>query len=310
MEKEFLGNFKIIRKVGEGGMAIAYLAHHKEIPDHRVILKLLKDPRHGENFKKEANKLARVNDHHNICRIYDYFVDGDRTVIVMEYIEGATLKEVIEYEKKLQLNLFLKLGLDLIRIMKFAHEKKMYHRDLKPGNIMVDKQGEIKIIDFGIAKDANDPSETAAGMFSGTPLFAPIEQFNPLGQVDWAKADIYALGTTLYMMITGRMPFDGKDWEEYAENKRLAEPYPPSRFNAEVPGKLDAVLLKSIARMPQDRYNSLGEMLTDIEQIRTEKVTEPRQMDVTIDVSHYPEVNEGPESGARWGTATPVEATI
>ena len=296
-----MGNFKIIREVGEGGMAIAYLAHHKEIPDHRVILKLLKDPRHGEKFKKEANNLAKLNDHHNICRIYDYFNDGARTVIVMEYIEGATLKDVIESEKILPMNLFLKLGIDLIRIMKYAHERKMYHRDLKPGNIMVDKQGEIKIIDFGIAKDATDPSETAAGMFSGTPLFAPIEQFNPMGAIDWPKTDIYALGTTLYLMITGRMPFDGDSWEEYAENKRLAEPYSPSKFNPEVSKKLDAIILKSIARMPQDRYNTLGEMLTEIEPLRTERIVEPQVMDRTVDVAHYPGVTQAPESGARWG---------
>jgi serine/threonine-protein kinase len=301
MEKEFLGNFKIIRKVGEGGMAVAFLAHHKEIPEHRVILKLLKDPRHGEKFKKEANNLAKLNDHHNICRIYDYFNDGDRTVIVMEYIEGATLKDVIEAEEKLPLNLFLKLGVDLIRIMKYAHDRRMYHRDLKPGNIMVDKQGELKVIDFGIAKDATDPSETAAGIFSGTPLFAPIEQFSPLGGIDWAKADIYAIGTTLYLMITGRMPFDGKDWDEYSENKRLAEPYPPSKFNMEITKKLDVILLRSIARLPQDRYNSLGEMLTELEQLRTEKVTEPSQMDKTVDVAHYPAATQGESPGARWG---------
>ncbi len=301
MDKEFLGNFKIIRKVGEGGMAVAYLAHHKEIPDHRVILKQLKDPRHGEKFKKEANNLAKLNDHHNICRIYDYFNDGDRTIIVMEYIEGATLKDVIESEERLPMNLFLKLGVDLLRIIKYAHDRKMYHRDIKPGNIMVDKQGEVKVIDFGIAKDATDPSETAAGVFSGTPLFAPIEQFNPLGHIDWAKTDIYALGTTLYLMVTGRMPFDGQDWEEYAENKRLAEPYSPSTFNPEVSKKLDEIILKSIARLPQDRYNSLGEMVGEFEQLRTEKVLKPSEMDKTVDVSHYPGVTQASESSARWG---------
>jgi len=288
MDKEFLGNFKIIRKVGEGGMAIAFLAHHKEIPDHRVILKQLKDPRHGEKFKREANNLAKLNDHHNICRIYDFFNEGDRTIIVMEYIEGATLKEVIETEKKLPLNLFLKLAVDLLRIFKYAHDRKIYHRDIKPGNIMVDKQGEIKVIDFGIAKDATDPNETAAGVFSGTPMFAPLEQFDPLRKVDWAKADIYSLGTTLFLMITGRMPFGGNDWNEYAENKRLAEPICPSAINSEVPAKLDAIILKSIARLPEDRYSTVGEMLEEFEKLRSEKVTEPSQYDQTIDVSKYP----------------------
>lgn len=303
-----MGNFKIIRKVGEGGMAVAYLAHHKEIPDHRVILKQLKDPRHGEKFKKEANNLAKLNDHHNICRIYDFFNEGDRTIIVMEYIEGATLKDVIESEKKLPLNLFLKLGIDLIRIMKYAHDRKMYHRDLKPGNIMVDKQGEIKVIDFGIAKDATDPNETAAGIFSGTPLFAPLEQFNPMGQIDWAKTDIYALGTTLYLMITGRMPFDGNSWDEYAENKRLAEPYPPSAFNPEVSKKLDSVILKSIARLPQDRYATLGQMLEEIEVLRTEKILEPAFSDKTVDVAHYPGATQATSAEkARWGTAPSEE---
>lgn len=304
MDKEFLGNYKIIRKIGEGGMAIAYLAHHKQIADHKVVLKLLKDPRHGEKFKKEANNLARLNDNNHICRIYDFFNDGDRTIIVMEFIEGASLNDIIKAEKLVPLNLCLKLGVDLLRVIKYAHNRKMYHRDIKPGNLMVDKQGELKVIDFGIAKDATDPNETAAGVFSGTPMYAPLEQFDPMRKVDWGKADIYAIGTTLYRMLTGRMPFDGDDWDAYSENKRLAEPYPPSKFNPNVSPQLDAVILKSIARLPEDRYDNVDEMLKQFESQRSDSISGVGQFDRTVDMDVDPEETYVPGSQRSVAPAT------
>jgi len=143
MSKEFLGEYKVIRKVGEGGMAEVFLAHHKDVPDHRVILKKLKDPSLGKSFRKEANNLAKLNEHQNICTIFHFFTDDDKTIIVMQYIEGATLKDIIESEKKLPVSVVLKLAVDLLRIISYAHERKIYHRDIKPGNIMVDKQGDF-----------------------------------------------------------------------------------------------------------------------------------------------------------------------
>ncbi len=284
MSKEFLGEYKVIRKVGEGGMAEVFLAHHKDVPDHRVILKKLKDPSLGKSFRKEANNLAKLNEHQNICTIFHFFTDDDKTIIVMQYIEGATLKDIIESEKKLPVSVVLKLAVDLLRIISYAHERKIYHRDIKPGNIMVDKQGDLKVIDFGIAKDEADPEQTAAGIFSGTPLFAPLEQFNPMAKIDWPKADVYAIGTTLYLMVTGKLPFRGRNWSEIAENKRHTEPPAPSSLAPETPKEFDRIILKAISRDPEDRYTNAGEMLRDIEKLRIKNIVGPVNLEDTINI--------------------------
>ena len=284
MSKEFLGEYKVIRKVGEGGMAEVFLAHHKDVPDNRVILKKLKDPSSGKSFRKEANNLAKLNEHQNICTIFHFFTDDDKTIIVMQYIEGATLKDIIESEKKLPISVVLKLAVDLLRIISYAHERKIYHRDIKPGNIMVDKQGDLKVIDFGIAKDEADPEQTAARIFSGTPLYAPLEQFNPMAKIDWPKADVYAIGTTLYLMVTGKLPFRGRNWSEIAESKRLAEPPAPSSLVPETPKEFDRIILKAISRLPEDRYANAGEMLRDVEALRIKNIVAPVNLEDTIDI--------------------------
>ena len=284
MSKEFLGEYKVIRKVGEGGMAEVFLAHHKDVPDHRVILKRLKDPSLGKSFRKEANNLAKLNEHQNICTIFHFFTDDDKTIIVMQYIEGATLKDIIESEKKLPVSVVLKLAVDLLRIISYAHERKIYHRDIKPGNIMVDKQGDLKVIDFGIAKDEADPEQTAAGIFSGTPLFAPLEQFNPMAKIDWPRADVYAIGTTLYLMVSGKLPFRGRNWSEIAESKRVTVPPAPSSLAPETPEEFDRIILKAISRDPEDRYVNAGEMLKDVEALRIENIVEPVNLEDTINI--------------------------
>jgi len=284
MSKEFLGEYKVIRKVGEGGMAEVFLAHHKDVPDHRVILKKLKDPSLGKSFRKEANNLAKLNEHQNICTIFHFFTDDDKTIIVMQYIEGATLKDIIESEKKLPVSVVLKLAVDLLRIISYAHERKIYHRDIKPGNIMVDKQGDLKVIDFGIAKDEADPEQTATGIFSGTPLFAPLEQFNPVAKIDWPRADVYAIGTTLYLMVSGKLPFRGRNWIEIAESKRQTEPPAPSSLAPETPMEFDRIILKAISRDPEDRYSNAGEMLRDIEELRIKNIVEPVNLEDTINI--------------------------
>lgn len=284
MSKEFLGEYKVIRKVGEGGMAEVFLAHHKDVPDHRVILKKLKDPSSGKSFRKEANNLAKLNEHQNICTIFHFFTEDDKTIIVMQYIEGATLKDIIESEKKLPISVVLKLAVDLLRIISYAHERKIYHRDIKPGNIMVDKQGDLKVIDFGIAKDEADPEQTAAGIFSGTPLYAPLEQFNPMAKINWPKADVYAIGTTLYLMVTGKLPFRGRNWSEIAESKRVSEPPAPSSLAPETPKEFDRIILKAISRLPEDRYANAGEMLRDVEALRIKNIVEPVNLEDTIDI--------------------------
>ncbi len=268
MEEQYLAGHKIIEQVGEGGMAVVYLAHPRDVPARLLILKELKNPRHGERFKQEANNLAILEAHPNICRLFTYFKRGERTVIVMEYIEGVTIKEMIASEVRVTPDLYLRVAADVLDVLRFAHEKGICHRDIKPSNIMIDCTGKIKVIDFGIAKSETDPSLTEPGTFFGTPQYAAPEQFNLDESVDWVLADLYSLGSTLYYMLTRRVPFSEENIRDLAAAKRLTDPVPPSQVNPEIDSAVDDIVMKSLHRQPSQRYQSAVEMLEAINQVR------------------------------------------
>ncbi|MEW5995832.1 MAG: serine/threonine-protein kinase, partial [Candidatus Zixiibacteriota bacterium] len=209
MEDQSIGNYKVLRQMGAGGMARVYLAVHQDVPNLKVVLKILTDPRLGERFKGEADKLALLDGHPNICQIKHFFRHGDDTVIVMEHIDGVTLQDRIDAEGKLPLEESLQIISDVLDILGFAHQKGIYHRDIKPGNIMLDKKGQVKIIDFGIAKAETDPSLTLAGSACGTPAYMAPEQFTPSADTNYALVDVYAAGATLFTMLTGQSAYTG-----------------------------------------------------------------------------------------------------
>ena len=283
MEPEFRGHYKLIRKVGEGGMAVVYLAHHRDVSEHIVILKELKDSRHEERFKKEANNVARLGAHQNICRIFDFFIENGRAVIVMDFVDGESLEDIIADQELLPLKTSLRYAADILKTLSFAHKKKIFHRDIKPSNIMIEREdGTVKVIDFGIAKDEEDPNMTAPGTFCGTPLFAPPEQFTLTEKVNWALADIYALGVSLYLMVTGQLPFRGKNIAEIAIAKR-EKPIKPSSLNPKVDSQLEKAILKSIKVNPKDRFSSANEMLIELKDIISKLPDEPETSSPTDD---------------------------
>jgi len=209
MAEEFIGNYKILKKIGAGGMAQVFLAVHKDVPNLKVVLKILSDARLAERFRQEADKLALLDGHSSVCRIKHFFNHGDDFVIAMEFIDGQTLEDRIKDEGKLAIGDSLKIISDVLSTLEFAHQKDIFHRDIKPGNIMVDLMGQVKIIDFGIAKSKTDPNLTIAGTSCGTPAYMPPEQFNPTESINYAQVDVYASGTTLFYMLTGDLPFKG-----------------------------------------------------------------------------------------------------
>ncbi|MFH1372210.1 MAG: serine/threonine-protein kinase [bacterium] len=269
MEEQYLGDYKIVEPVGEGAMGKVYLAHHKDIPAHQVILKELKNPRHLDRFADEANNMAILNAHPDICTLYNFFKKDERTFIVMEYIEGITLKEMIDSEERVTTDLYLRVAVDVLGVLSFAHEKGIYHRDIKPSNIMVNCSGKIKVIDFGIAKRERDVSLTADGTFFGTLQYAAPEQFNFEQKVEnWVVVDLYALGSTLYFMLTRRVPYLEKNFEDLVVAKRLTDPAPPSQINPEIDSAVDNIVMKSLHRDPSQRYQSAMEMIEDIGKVR------------------------------------------
>ena len=247
-------------------MAQVFLAVHQDVPNLKVVLKVLSDPRLGERFKQEADKLALLDGHPNICRIKHFFSHGDDIVIAMEYIDGVTLEEKIESMRRLEVKEAVQICGDVLDILSFAHQKDIFHRDIKPGNIMIDKSGQVKVIDFGIAKGKTDPNLTIAGTACGTPAYMAPEQFNPTDQADYALWDIYAVGTTLFMMLTGERPFKGDNPFALRDAKLFSDPPSPRSLNPEIPEPLEDIVLKSLARESNQRYQTADEMRTALSQ--------------------------------------------
>jgi len=290
MEEQFIGSYKVLKKIGAGGMSRVYLAVHQDVPNLKVVLKILSDPRLGERFRHEADKLALLDGHPNICRIKHFFNHGEDTVIAMEYIDGMDVDEKIKEEGKLTTEESLQIISDLLDILEFAHQKGIYHRDIKPGNIMVDKKGQVKIIDFGIAKAETDPHLTLAGTACGTPAYMAPEQFTPTQDTNYALVDIYAAGTTLYTMLTGECPFKGDNEFAIRDAKLFSEAPKPRSLNPDIPKPVEEIIMKSLAREPAERYQSASEMRAALDATRrTAKVGVPSgPPDMTIDVRTAP----------------------
>lgn len=291
MEEQFIGSYRVLKKIGAGGMSRVYLAVHQDVPNLKVILKILSDPRLGERFRHEADKLALLDGHPSICRIKHFFSHGEDTVIAMEYIEGITLEERIKSEGKLSTEESLQIISDLLDILEFAHQKGIYHRDIKPGNIMLDKKGQVKIIDFGIAKAETDPNLTLAGTACGTPAYMAPEQFTPTQDTNYALVDIYAAGTTLYAALTGECPFKGDNEFAIRDAKLFSEAPKPRSLNPDIPKPVEEIIMKSLTREPAERYQSASEMRAALEATRrTAKERAPSTLaDVTIDISSPPQ---------------------
>ncbi len=302
MEEKLIGNYRVLKKLGAGGMARVYLAVHKDVPNLKVVLKILTDPRLVERFRHEADKLALLDGHAGICRIKHFFNHGDEMAIAMEYIDGVTLDEYLKATERLPIPDAIRIVLAVLDILQFAHQKDIYHRDIKPSNIMMNKQDEVKIIDFGIAKSKTDPSLTLAGTAAGTPAYMAPEQFTPSDDLDYSLVDVYACGITLYHLVTGELPFEGENEFVIRDAKLFGEPSKPRQKNPSVPKAVESVIMKAMHKAPEQRYQSVGEMAAELRQILggmtdTEK-TAP--MVPTREVVAQKK-GEGGSGGMKWG---------
>ncbi len=264
MTERQIGNYRILKQIGAGGMAKVYLAVHKDVPNLKVVLKILSSPQHAERFMQEADKLALLERNPNICHIRHFFNHEDELVIAMEYIDGKSLEEMIADQGKFSVEETIRIIADLLTALAFAHDKEIYHRDIKPGNIMFDREGQLKIIDFGIAKGKTDPQMTIVGTSTGTPEYMAPEQFAGGEHLDYAKCDIYAVGTMMYAMLTGRPPFKGENEFVLRDAKLSEDPVPPSRLDKEISGELDKVILRAINKDPAKRFSSVVEMKSEL----------------------------------------------
>jgi serine/threonine-protein kinase len=263
----FDGRYRIQRKLGAGGMADVYLAEDQEL-GRRVAIKIL-NSRHGnddqfiERFRREAKNAAALN-HPNIVSIYDRGEAEDTYYIAMEFLDGRTLKELIIGRGAAPINVAIEYARQILSALRFAHRHGIVHRDIKPHNVLVDGEGRVKVTDFGIAR-AGTSQMTEAGSIVGTAQYLSPEQARG-GEVD-PRSDLYSLGIVLYELLTGKTPFDGETPVEIAMKHLSATPQPPSKLRPDIPPELDMVVLRALAKNPDDRYQSADEMEADLERV-------------------------------------------
>ena len=257
--------YEIQKLIGEGGMANVYLARDT-ILDRKVAVKVLRgdlagDEKFVRRFQREALSASSLS-HPNIVEIYDVGEDEGNFYIVMEYIEGKTLKQLIKKRGVLTLPETMDIILQLLDALASAHDSYIIHRDIKPQNIMIKESGLVKITDFGIAMALNNASLTQTNSVMGSVHYLPPEQASGKGST--IRSDIYSLGILMFEMLTGKMPFKGDSAVEIAL-KHMKEPLPsPKEINPVIPQSVENIILKAAAKNPKNRYRDVREMAEDI----------------------------------------------
>lgn len=261
--------YKLEEEIGVGGTAVVYKA--KDILLNRnVAVKVLKsefsdDDEFVSKFKREATSAASISDT-NIVNIYDVGTEGKINYIVMEYIDGKTLKEVIKEQGKIGPKALVGVAIQISKALDCAHRNNIIHRDIKPHNIMVTKEGLVKVTDFGIAKASNSVTITSTNKVLGSAHYLSPEQAQGK-QVD-CRTDIYSFGIVLYEMATGKVPHDA-DTPVSVALKHIQEPVdPPRNLNGSIPNSLNNLILKCLEKNPASRYQSAKEVLSDLIKIK------------------------------------------
>jgi serine/threonine protein kinase len=279
-----LGGYELLQKLGEGGMGAVYLARQVSL-DRHVALKVLSpqlasDPQFVARFTREAYAAAQLT-HHNVVQIHDIGVERDVNFFSMELVEGKTLEKIVHSEGKLDPEAAVGYVLQAARGLRFAHEHGLIHRDVKPDNLLLNDQGIVKVADLGLVKQAGHtetiaksapagagapPGKTQLNVSMGTPAYMPPEQARDAAHVD-QRADIYSLGCTLYDLLTGAPPFKGKTAVEMISKHQTEPVTPPDRIARHVSPELSTVVMKMMAKKPEERYQTMAEVVETLERI-------------------------------------------
>jgi eukaryotic-like serine/threonine-protein kinase len=294
--------YEMDQTLGEGGMARVYRGTDRVL-GRTVAIKVLSGKYAGDEsfvtrFRREAQAAAGLN-HPHVVSVFDTGDDGDRHYIVMEYVEGETLKDILRSEGRLPSQRAVAIGADVATALETAHEKGLVHRDVKPGNVMLDREGRVKVMDFGIARAAADDTLTQTGLVLGTASYLSPEQAQGL-PVD-ARSDVYSLGCVLYEMLTGRPPFEADSPVSIAYQHVNEEPRPPSELEPSVPPALDAAVVRALAKDPADRFPTAGAFRSAIEASAAEGGAATEPMAAAGDTAIMPAAEAPPEEGPARG---------
>jgi serine/threonine-protein kinase len=296
---ETFGDFRLDKKLGEGGMGAVYKAQQISM-DRTVALKLLAKNLSGnqafvDRFKREARTMAKL-DHPNIVRGFAVGdVDGQHYV-AMEFIDGLSMQKWMDKLGRLPVGDAVHVVLCTAYALQHAHEQSLVHRDIKPDNILMTTKGVVKLADLGLAKKTDDDmSLTQSGTGFGTPYYMPLEQYRDAKHVD-ARADIYALGVTLYYFLTGKLPFVGDTHFDVIKAKEAAKFTPARKHNPDIPERLDLMIDKMIQKDKKHRYQTCAEVIEALESIGVH--------------SEFPSFVGAPPPAAKGGAATARPSTL
>jgi serine/threonine-protein kinase len=269
-----VGSYEIVAPIGNGGMGEVYKVRHL-ISQRTEAMKVLlsgsaERPEVADRFVREIRVLATLN-HPNIAALHTAFRHDDQLIMVMEFVEGMNLSE------RLNRGLTLEYSLNYIRqvlsALEFAHSRGVIHRDIKPSNIMITSSGQVKLLDFGLAlMSTPDPRLTSSGSLLGSVHYISPEQIR--GESLDARSDLYALGVTLYELITGRLPIQGNSFPEIINGHLQIVPPAPSTINPAVPAVLSSVVMKALAKDRTLRFQSASEFLFALEPVRVDSTTD------------------------------------
>jgi len=279
----FAGRYQIIEELGKGGMGRVYKVFDAEVKE-KVALKLLKPEIAAgretiERFRNEL-KFARKIRHKNVCQMFDLAKEENTYYITMEYVCGEDLKSMIRMSKRLSVGTAVDLAKQVCEGLAEAHKLGVVHRDLKPQKIMIDREGNARIMDFGIARSLRGKGITGAGVMIGTPEYMSPEQVE--GKDIDQRSDIYSLGVILYEMVTGRVPFEGDTPFTIGMKHKSEIPKDPKELNAQIPEDLSELILRCLEKNKEKRYQSASELCVELEKIEkgiptTERETPARR---------------------------------